>query len=66
MLLICRCSMPKKVSKGQFHPSRISGHQKMLRTKLANELLSEEAKIKNRRKKIKPLDLSKGDWSKKS
>lgn len=42
---------------GNFHPSRVSGHQKFLRAKEANEA------PKKKRAKIKPLNLSKSDWS---
>ena len=46
---------------GNYHPSRISGHQKFLRSKTANEMA-----LKKKKHKIKPLDLSKNDWSIKS
>ncbi len=44
---------------GNFHPSRVSGHAKFLRAKDFNE---EQAR-KRKKRPIKPLDLSKGDWS---
>lgn len=41
-----------------FHPSRTSGIQKQLRARDWNEQHK-----KKRKPKLKPIDLSKGDWS---
>jgi hypothetical protein len=51
----------KKQKGGRFHPSRISGHQKFLRAKQANEEIEKTAKIKE--KKGKDFDMKNGDWS---
>lgn len=53
--------MARHIKGSRFHPARISGHQKFLRAKAANEMIELTAKKK---KKVNPLDLSKGDWSK--
>lgn len=44
----------------KFHPSRISGHQKFLRSKKANEEIETREKLK---KKMIPIDIKKQDWS---
>ncbi len=44
---------------GSFHASRVSGHQKFLRAKKANEEIEKSKK----KFKLKPLDLKKNDWS---
>ena len=49
--------MAKNVKGSRFHPARISGVQKFLRAKEENE------KPKKSNKPIKPLDLSKPNWS---
>jgi hypothetical protein len=43
--------MAKKVKGSKFHPARISGHQKFLRMKKANEILAEK---NNRKRGINP------------
>lgn len=50
--------MAKKQRKGRYHASRTSGHQKFLRAKDYDEF-----KVKKKKVIVKPLDLSKGDWS---
>lgn len=45
-----------KAKGSNFHPARISGIQKLIREREAN-------KPKAKKAGIKPLDLSKGDWS---
>ncbi len=49
--------MPKTQKGSRFHPARISGHQKFLRAKEANETPKKKKAV------IKPLDLSKSNWS---
>lgn len=48
----------KKGHGSNWHPARISGIQKQLRERAANEELQ-----KKKKKEFKPLDLSKTDWS---
>lgn len=49
-----------KKSKGsRFHPARISGQQKFLRAKQANEDLERSKRINT----FEPLNTKKGNWS---
>lgn len=46
------------MAKGNYHPSRISGHQKMLRVKAANEFSERKKSVR-----LIPIDLQHNDWS---
>lgn len=51
----------KSSSGGRYHPSRISGHQKFLRAKKANEIINETKNKKNH--PIILLELNNQNWS---
>ena len=48
-----------RMGKGRFHPSRISGYQKFLRAKEANERAEKEKKTRP----MIPVNLGEQDWS---
>ena len=54
--------MPKRIgARGRFHPSRVSGQQKLIRQMEADA--EADRKKVGRKRSLKPIDLSKSDWS---